>query len=458
MPETLGHNWQIRDVTYLAEKDLGGELKPGEVSTYWFDKTADEIIEKPARFLTLFIKKLYFNISNREISNNRNLQDFYSRHFLLKFNPFSFGAIFALAAAVIFMGWKPHWGVKLLTITVLIYIFAVALFFFNSRFRLPVLPLYFILAAAGIESLFYRLKESPKSAVFPLAMALIAGILSFYPFYSLPKGSSSQHLTMSGLNYYFKNDFKSALPYLREAAAVDATFPDNNTNLGACFLRLGEIDSALFYFEKEKLHHPERALSYSNLASVYLLRNLPHEAISEISKALEIKPYHEISQLIFLRAAAAMPDEISSDSLYKLTLNAISNSQYAISVLNFSAITLTNRRALHQAKILLAKAVELKRPPIETNDDAFTPAFEHISEKFRMEKAKANYQLGFIYGLEGNFSESVKRSRTAISLDSTLVEAFINLSNGLAALGNHKESDSVLQSARSRFPQSNIIR
>jgi len=202
MPEPIGHNLQIKDITHIAENESGRKLTPGEVSSFWFQKTLNEILERPLETFTLFLKKLYFNFSNREISNNRNLSDFFSRHFLLMLNPLSFGLVFSLAVMAVFSGWPSHWGVKLIAITVLIYVLAVALFFFNSRFRLPVLPLYFILAAAGIESFIYRMKTSRQSILIPLIAALLAAVFSFTPVIALPKGAQTQHLTLQGLNHY----------------------------------------------------------------------------------------------------------------------------------------------------------------------------------------------------------------------------------------------------------------
>jgi 4-amino-4-deoxy-L-arabinose transferase-like glycosyltransferase len=194
LPEPLGHNWQIKDITYIAEKEAGRKLKPGEVSSYWFGRTFDEITQHPVAAIKLFIKKIYFNLSNREISNNRNLADFFNRHPMIKFNPLSFALIFGLAVMAIMGGWKSHSGIRLLAFIIVVYVLAVSLFFYNSRFRLPILPLYFIIAAAGIETLLYRLRPLSKSLFSSLLVGLAAFLLSFLPVISLPAGISTQHL------------------------------------------------------------------------------------------------------------------------------------------------------------------------------------------------------------------------------------------------------------------------
>lgn len=456
--EPLGHNWRIKDITYIAEKESGRDLKPGEVSVYWYDRTLKEIFERPLESIKLFLKKLYFNFSNREISNDRNLPDFFSRHFLLGINPFSFGLVLSLAVMAVFSGWKSHWGIRLLLVTILIYVCSVALFFFNSRFRLPMLPLYFVLAAAGIESLIYRWKTSPKSVAIPLVAAALAAVFSFTPLITLPKGAQTDNLTIAGINLYSRGAYESALSIFRQAAQTNPTFPETNLNLGACFLRLGQIDSALFCFEKEKKLHPHRALSYANIASIYLLKNQPEDALNEINRSLELKPYLELSHEIRIRAASELEETISVDSLYRLTIAAADQCGHALTFLNYSAGNLSKRGALEPAKQILKIAIATEPPPIEINDDAFNPDYPTVRQNWNKYKAWAHYLLGYIYGREGNFVESVRESQNAIALDSSLVAAYVNLITGLNAAGEFAKADSVKGLAQIRFPDNSLLK
>ncbi len=458
MPEPLGHNLQIKDITYIAEKESGKKLSPGEVSDFWSQKTLHEILERPFETFKLFLKKIYFNFLNREISNNRNLPDFFSRNILLNINPLSFGLIFSLAVIAVLSGWKSHWGIRLIAVTVLIYVFAVAIFFFNSRFRLPALPLYFLLAAAGIECLTYCWKTSRRSVLIPLIVTVSAAVFSFAPVIALPKGAETQHLTLQGLNLYSRGAYEPALSVFRQAVQIDPDFPENNLNLGACFLRLGQIDSALYYFEKEKKLHPKRTLSYANVASVNLLMNQPEQALDEINLALELKPNLEMSQLIRIRAASELKQTISADELYRLTLSAHKQCEHSISFLNYGAIVLTNRNALEQAEWILQIATAIEPVAIEINDDAFTINYLSVKRTWIKDKALANYQLGFIYGLQGNFDASIAASQNAISLDSCLVEAYVNLINGFNATGKFAKADSVKNTAQIRFPNDPLLK
>jgi len=456
LPEPLGHNWRISDITYIAEKEMGKNLKPGQVSAYWFKRAVSEIMRTPLESLKLFCKKIYFNFSNREISNNRNLTDFFSRHPLLKYNPLSFGLVFSLAVLAVFTGWRAHWGIKLIIISIVIYVLAVSLFFFNSRFRLPALPLYFILAAAGIESLVFRFRESRWSIVLPLVVATTAAAFSFSPLVPLRSGAPTQHLTQRGLNSFAHKRFVEALNNFKKAWSADSTFPEINLNLGAAYFRVGLVDSAWNYFQSEERLHPGRASTYNNIASIYLIRGQLAEAIIEVEKALKLKPYGELSQLIRIRAASELIAVMNTDSLYSLTLTAIEQSGNAIEAVNYSSVTLSVLGALPQAKALLAKALEMRPPPIEINDDAFSPNFPDIKQAWYREKARTHYQLGFIYGTEGNISESILQSQKALAIDSNLMEAYINLANGFNAAGRFSEADSIMSIYRNRFPNGTL--
>lgn len=453
MPEPLGHNWKIEDITYIAEKDVGRKLKPGEVSAYWYDKTIGEILDNPVATVKLYIKKLYFNISNREISNNRNIPDFVSRHLLLKFNPLSFYLIFGLALFAMVSGWKSHNGIRQMAITIAVYILAVSLYFFNSRFRVPILPFYFILAATAVESLFYKFKSSGKSIILPGIVAIGAGIFSFLPVVPLPQGVSTQHLLSNGLRHYELGEISEALKLFYEAAEIDSTFPETNLNIGACYLRLGmdALDSAVYYFEKENRLHPERTLAYGNLASVELLQGKYLDAIEEADKAINYKPYRAMPHLVKLKAAAEI-NEIDTTSFYEMATKSIEQTNQNPEIANLAAIIVTNRGCTQKAKDLLSIAMVAQPTPIEINDDAFSADFYDKQTEFVHEKARAHYQMGFILGIEGDFRQSITYSGKAIELDSTLSEAYQNLSNGYRSTGQFDKADSVIALWHKKFP------
>lgn len=456
MPEPLGHNWKIDDIEYLAKSEMKAEFNSGALSDSWYKKTFDEIIERPLHWSGLFLKKLYYNFSNREISNNRNLAYFFSQHPILKFSFLSFAIVFALSVFAIVTGYKSHWGVRLLFFVIVFYSVAVALFFFSSRFRLPLLPFYIILSAVGTESLIRLSRSSYRRYILPVAAAVTAAIFSVVPIAPLPAGRQVQHLVSLGLFNYAEGDTGAAIDYFYDAVKIDSTFPELNLNIGACHLRLNKLDSSILYFEKEISLHPKRALGYSNLAGVSLLQQEWHSAFNHAAKAIELKPYRSNAHTIRLRAAANM-EGINTDSIVRLADFASNITNRDPNFLYNAAIILTQKNSLEQAVTFLKSALSSKFIPIETDDEAFTAYYDETKAERQSKRALINYQLGYIYGLKKAYANSIRYSIEAILIDPKLESAYANLAAGYYSQGNFETADSVIAEAKKLFPDSKIF-
>ncbi|MEW5994552.1 MAG: glycosyltransferase family 39 protein, partial [Candidatus Zixiibacteriota bacterium] len=291
LPEPLGHNWELREISFIAERDAGHSLKPGDVSGYWTRRAVSWIVDNPGAFLLLFLKKLYFSVSDRMISNNRDLGSFFRSVPVLKHNPLSFGLIFALAIVAAVAALRREYGVRLLVVLIVIYSFALSFFFFNSRFRLPVTPFYLLLASFGVRLPVTAFRDDKRRLVIGVTFGVGAALLSFLPVYSLQPWVSPQALISKGLYFYSQGEIDRALSYHRLALAVDSTFPEVNLNMGVCFFRQGDEDSARCYFEREARLHPLRAKSWVNLASLELVNGRVDQALAYASRAVEKRPF-----------------------------------------------------------------------------------------------------------------------------------------------------------------------
>lgn len=451
LPEPLGHNWHIKDIAYLAEHETGKKLKPSEVSSYWANEALNWMTNHPWASIRLYLKKLYHSFSNREISNNRNLGLFFDQVPIFKYNPLSFGILFTLTLVAVAAGFRRHPHVRLLSLLVLAYVLVSAVFFFNSRFRLPLLPYYFVLSASGLVTLVHHVRLKRKSSIPLVLLAFCAALFSFYPLISLPQGSSPLSLISKGLYYYSNGQYRQALYYHRLALTVDSTSPEINLDMGTCYFKLGVDDSARYYFEREKRFNPGRVKAYTNIASLHLVSGQYEDAITEVNHALAHKPYDVTANMVFLRAAFAM-QKIDNDSLAYLASWAAENTSNDIYLLNDAAALLAQKGALQWAESLLLRALNAKPPAIETDDEAFTRTFRNSPQNWERQRAKTNYQLGYINGLRERYHDAVRYSSQAIRNDSTLVEAYVNLISGLLSTGQPQKAESVLAVAVRKFP------
>jgi len=456
LPEPYGYNWRFSQINHIAEKESGQDLKPGEVSSYWANHAFEWIIENRVDFLIITLKKIGLQLINFEISNNRSLTDFSNKIILLKYNYLSFG--FILLAASIGFILSPIRKERILFIISLmtIYIIAGSLFFISSRFRLPLLSLYFIFAAFGIQSLFRLSLFKPTLRYSALAIGVGAALFSFNPPINLSSSVNIQPLISQGLLAYNRTDFNKSLSLFKKARRLDPDYPEINLNIGAAFLRSGQSDSARFYFKEEIYNYPDRYKGYQNLASLELVSGNLNEARSFAGQALEIAPYSINSNIIYMRAISD-DRAVSNSELYSFILIAADATNDDPFFLIETVIELLKRDDYKNCVTIANRTISADPPPIEINDQIYEEGFRYTNSQLDRNKAKAYFVLGFISGQHHNLTDAITYSSKAVSLDSNLVEAYSILLAGYQELGYHLKEDSLLDIISVRFPNHQLL-
>lgn len=451
MPQPLGHNWQIKQVSHIAETELGRSLKPGEVSNYWRDQAFDWMISEPVSFFGLSLKKLIYQFGNREISNNRPLGSFFDAIPVLKYNLLSFGIILPFALMGGLGWWRRSESARFIIVLVAVYILAMTLFFFSSRFRLPLLPFYFVMASLGVSYVARLIKKPGALAVGTVTIIVALTWFSYRPPVSYPDRISVQGLMSRGSYLYDHDEFSAALVQFRQAAQLDPAFPDVNLNLGVSYFRLGQGDSTQACIEREIELHPGRPAAYHNLASFHLVNGRYLEASRLLDQALAIAPYDLMANIQWLRVLAN-DSTVATDSLYRAALSAADATGNELSVLNWGASLLSGRGCSPEVTLILERAESAVPPPVETDDQAFRSSSRHERSRFAREKAKTYYLRGYCLAQSGQIEEAVAYTRQAIEHDSLLTEAYINLYTGYSSLGQLVLADSVRAETVARFP------
>lgn len=441
MPPPLGHNWRMEDTRYLARQESGRSLTPGEQSNYWLARGVSWITANPVDFAGLYLKKIYLFFSPDEFSNNRSLPSFFQRIWLLKYNELGFGLIFPFALLGLAWSFRRKRQVRFVAWFLFMISFTSALFFITSRFRLPIVPLLTIFAAAGSLEMINRYRHGVRKLlpVLPLATLLALGLnLSLV---SGTKAESTQDLLSKGLKHINRSEYRAGLVYLRAAREIDRQFPTTNLNLGICHFRLGSADSAHFYFEQEKLFHPNRPKSYINQASLYLVNDQFEAALAEIDTALALRPYDQTAQIIKLRTLGVGGFPI--DALYQAALTGAKATANDIYILNEALRQFMARQGFEPAAEFVKEIGRPIRPPVETDDTVFDALWPYSVDQYRQQRAQWHFNLGFIYGNLSRFELSINHSRQAVTLDPAHQRAIQNLITGLESVGKFTEADSV---------------
>jgi 4-amino-4-deoxy-L-arabinose transferase-like glycosyltransferase len=456
MPEPLGYNWRIADVVHEASQAEGRELSPGEVSRFWYGRAFDWIREHPLDCARLYLKKLYFQISSQEISNNRDLSVYFGRLLYFRLFPIPIGVVLSLATLAVVLLWNRNKQLRLLVLIILLYAAVSSAFFYTSRFRLPLLPLYFVLAGAGVTAVSFFIRERGLRRIVALVAAFGIGVISIVPMYRLPEANHAQALTSFGRHYYRLGQLQIAESYFTQALEEDPSFPEANTSLGAVYFRTGDIEKARAFMEKEITLHPNRITGLNNLTALLLETDslARSQAVALSSRARQLRPYDRTAHLLRIRLESL--SGASRDSLLTHVLESIAATDGDIYIITEGLTQLVRKGYFTEAETVGKTADSSEAPPVEMDDSAFDPAFENSPREWARQKGMAFYLLGYVYGITERFDEAVDFAERAVSLRPDMPEAWLNLANSYHAVGNALKADSILAEAESRFGQARL--
>jgi 4-amino-4-deoxy-L-arabinose transferase-like glycosyltransferase len=272
---------------YGAEQTLGREVKESEVSAYWYSQSLRWMSRHPLSWLKLMLKKLYFLIHRREVSNNRDLEYHLDQVPMLKaLSIVHFGIIsplfilgLALSLSRIRKGTPPkrlylsrEGGWFWLDLFAITYGLSVILFFVNARYRLPLLPVAFILAGGAVSRLLSWVKEKRFAS---LGAGIAALLFLFWitnaelvRWNSRPLLAAMHHNL--GLAFSRVSRFEDAVREFSTAVKIKDEFPEAHVALGNALAVTGKERRAINEYQIALLYDPDYAEAYYNMGLTYL--------------------------------------------------------------------------------------------------------------------------------------------------------------------------------------------
>lgn len=456
LPEPMGFNWRIGQITEIAEKESGRDLKPGEVSSFWYGQGIDWIMDNKSKFLKNYFKKFYMFLSNVEVSNNRSLTTFFDKIIILRYNLFPFGLLFSLFVISLFLAGKEKQSIWLLTSLILIYIAGSSLFFFSSRFRLPLLPLFIIGGSYALYLSARFIKERNIKVIYLILGVVIIGLFSNLPLVSTPNKSKALPNTSSGLYYASKGDYQKALSEFERAYQIDSTFPEVNLNLGTTYMRLGDFPKAIQYFRKEIKLFPLREKAFTNIGSIFYLKQSYDSSIYYANETIKRQSFNLNGNILLLRSAFYSLDSDQLDSIVNETLERCGNNIY---LLNEIGIIYTNKIEMEKAFKYLALASKATPPPIETDDEAFSFNSINAPHNITIERSNIYSQLSLVYGATDSGDKSIEAAKKAIELNKYNPIAYSNMAAAYLSLGHLDSAAQIIETGLEYLPDDpNLLR
>jgi tetratricopeptide (TPR) repeat protein len=282
------------DAISLAEQRLGRRLTPRETSRYWMGESFRFIRSEPGKWLRLMMRKTLLFWNANEISDAEDLYFYQRWSWLLRgfAAVWSFGALFPLAAAGACLVWPRRRELWLLYAMVLATSVSVIAFYVFGRYRLPIVPLLILFAAAGAVEAAKAVagRQWRSLAVFAAAL-LSAGLLARAPLFDPEERQAGSFYCWSNvLAEAGRTD--EAIEIGREAILHDARMPEAHYNLGTLLARKNEPADAIAEYRTAVDLRPDYPQAWNNLGIVLAMTGDRSGAADALIRALEEDPGH----------------------------------------------------------------------------------------------------------------------------------------------------------------------
>ncbi len=387
----------------VAEQEEGHALKGSEVSSFWVEKTFEDIASHPASFLKGLVNKLwlyfwYFDIPQAE---SIQLQNLFSPVFKLPL--IGFGLILILGAIGIFSSrWDDN--ARLLLLLLLSSIIGVIIFFVIGRFRLVGSLVLLVFSGAGLISLYQSIKNHETDRIIKYS---ILGLLIIFILF-LPR-SIDKNIKMAsaydnvGIYYYYKNQPDEAIKWYRKAVATSQLHSSAYNNIGAYFYSKGAMDSSASYFHQSLAIDSTQDKTYMNLGRIALDSGRRDSALFYYTMAKHFAPFG-------VDADAAIR-QLNNLPLNDSTGKSIPHGESFESLVNL-AEQFSGRGQFQQAEAFYKKALTIKPNDI-----------------------KALNNLGFSYQAQKKFSDASQIFNRVVNLYPDNAIAINNLAGTIYRMG-----------------------
>jgi len=281
----------------VASKEAGRELRPSEVSAFWFRKGVAFWRERPADALALYAKKVALVWNRRELPNTLDQEFFAPFHSWLFRAPllpgFALVAPLALAAA-----WSERRRVGLLLGFLAITTLASAAFFVCDRFRLPLVVALIPLAAVGIDRAIERVRgagsllRAARAHPATLAAVAVAAALVWIPFPKLQATETGMSQYRLARAYEKEGKLQAATEAYMAADRAGFATPEFLNAYGVFRMQQNDTIGAEALFLRALDREPANGPTQGNLAEVYMRMERYPLAAAAYENAAGLMPEH----------------------------------------------------------------------------------------------------------------------------------------------------------------------
>ncbi len=307
----------------IAENELGRTLTPAQVSNYWKDKANQFIMRHPIKFLLLLGKKVYLFWQGGEISDFRNISFFRRFSALMRVALPSFYLIVPWAIIGMIASIGLNRNIPLMNCFFWSYFVSLLLYFINSRYRLPVVPVLMLFASYGFIFTANKLKTDRKSF---FAFIAIAGVLYFILGFKMEEPNlADDYNELASWYMTDQSDYDKAIALYREALRLDPNNQYVYFNLGRAYFSVNRIDEALDVFGKAIKLDSNDYESINFYGILLSKKGMHRKSIDFFKRAVSIRPDYYIALNNMASVYRLMGDEANARITWQRSLNVNPN-------------------------------------------------------------------------------------------------------------------------------------
>jgi tetratricopeptide (TPR) repeat protein len=318
--------YEREDATEIAEAAAGRPLTPGEVSSFWVSRTLEFVRTQPGAWLALTGRKAALIWNRTEFVDTESQASYEDSSWLLRvLAPIGhFGMLVPLAVLGVIATWRDRSRVGVYFAIAAAYAASLVVFYVSARYRLPLVPLLMLFAAAGVGSVAAFLRTAGRLKIAAAAAVIVVVVIvTNRPLLSadLMRATTETNLGVAlqtderlqeaearyrralaiqpdyapayvnlGMVLVALNRPGEAIDAYRHAIDLGATDVDLDYRLANALLQAGKASEAIEYFQRAIAAGRQSAEAYGYLGVALVRTGRQDEAIAAYREALKINP------------------------------------------------------------------------------------------------------------------------------------------------------------------------